>query len=364
MEDVRATMEGKFWGAWRVARSADIRPGGSLTLVSGFLSIRPRPNSAIVGAANGALELLARSLALELAPVRVNCVSPGIIDTPIRAAMPEAARLDMLAKTAAALPVGRVGIGEDIARQILAFMTIGFATGSIVYLDGGALVTLNAGRESRIPDDAKSPKAGCGRTRRRRARRGAFGGRTGARAAACPSTSRCWKNRREAEAGGNTRWSPSYMRLDAPDRIAPGFEDDMPEASGGLADPGYFRTLAENAPATIGWLQGHGVEFITPVYYLSAGPPRIQPVGGGRAIVERLAEAARKRRREISLPIRGDATGDGGGASRQRHRAFNRTTASPRRSMPMPSSSPPAAFRAMPTMMRTHFGAARRDRSS
>jgi NAD(P)-dependent dehydrogenase (short-subunit alcohol dehydrogenase family) len=140
MEDVRATMEGKFWGAWRVARAAQIRPGGSLTLVSGFLSIRPRPNSAIVGAANGAIESLARSLALELAPVRVNAVSPGIIDTPIRAAMPEAARLDMLAKTAASLPVGRVGVGEDIARQILAFMTIGFMTGSIVYLDGGGLI--------------------------------------------------------------------------------------------------------------------------------------------------------------------------------------------------------------------------------
>jgi NAD(P)-dependent dehydrogenase (short-subunit alcohol dehydrogenase family) len=140
MEDVRATMESKFWGAWRVAKSAEIRAGGSLTLVSGFLSVRPRPNSAIVGAANGALESLARSLALELAPVRVNAVSPGIIDTPIRAAMPEEARKDMLAKTAAALPVGRVGTGEDVARQILAFMTIGFATGSIVYLDGGALI--------------------------------------------------------------------------------------------------------------------------------------------------------------------------------------------------------------------------------
>ena len=140
MEDVRATMEGKFWGAWRVARAAEIRPGGSLTLVSGYLSIRPRPNSAIIGAANGAIELLARSLALELAPVRVNAVSPGIIDTPIRAAMPEAARRDMLAKTAASLPVGRVGVGDDIARQILAFMTIGFATGSIVYIDGGALI--------------------------------------------------------------------------------------------------------------------------------------------------------------------------------------------------------------------------------
>src|SRR6187401_3092446 len=134
MDDVRATMESKFWGAWRVARCADIRPGGSLTLVSGFLSIRPRPNSAIVGAANGAIESLARSLALELAPVRVNAVSPGVIDTPIRAAMPEEARREMLAKAAASLPVKRVGQGEDIARQIMAFMANGFATGSIVYI--------------------------------------------------------------------------------------------------------------------------------------------------------------------------------------------------------------------------------------
>ena len=97
---------------------------------------------------------------------------------------------------------------------------------------------------------------------------------------------------REAEAGGNTRCSPSYMRLDAPDRLAPGFEDDMRQSSGGLADAGYFRTLAENAVQTIGWLGTHGVEFVTPVYYLSAGPARIQPVGGGNAIVEKLVDAA------------------------------------------------------------------------
>jgi len=140
MDDVRATMEGKFWGAWRCARAAEIKPGGSLTLVSGFLSIRPRPAAAIVSVANGALESLTRALALELAPVRVNCVSPGLIDTPIRAAMPEAARKEMLDKAAAALPVKRVGLGEDIAMQIVGFMLNGFATGSIVYLDGGGLV--------------------------------------------------------------------------------------------------------------------------------------------------------------------------------------------------------------------------------
>jgi tricarballylate dehydrogenase len=94
------------------------------------------------------------------------------------------------------------------------------------------------------------------------------------------------------EAGGNTRWSPSYMRMAAPERMSPGFEDDMLEVSDGLADPVYFRALAENAPATIGWLESHGVAFSTPVYYLAAGPPRIQPVGGGVALVEQLRAAA------------------------------------------------------------------------
>jgi tricarballylate dehydrogenase len=99
---------------------------------------------------------------------------------------------------------------------------------------------------------------------------------------------------REEEAGGNTRWSPSYMRMEAPDRIAPGFEHEIQKSSDGLADRSYFRTLAENAAATIGWLQTHGVEFTIPVYYLSAGPARIQPVGGGSAFVAKLADAAIK----------------------------------------------------------------------
>ncbi len=80
----------------------------------------------------------------------------------------------------------------------------------------------------------------------------------------------------------------------AADRLGSGFEEDMQQASGGLADRDYFRTLAENAVGTIGWLQSHGVEFVMPVYYLGAGPTRIQPVGGGRTIVERLAVAARQ----------------------------------------------------------------------
>jgi len=97
----------------------------------------------------------------------------------------------------------------------------------------------------------------------------------------------------EEEAGGNTRFSPSYMRMAAPDRLAPGFEEDMRQACGGQGDADYFRTLAERAVSTMAWLQSHGVEFSIPPYYLSVGPPRIQPVGGGRAIIERLGQAAK-----------------------------------------------------------------------
>src|SRR6185312_9850381 len=98
---------------------------------------------------------------------------------------------------------------------------------------------------------------------------------------------------REEEAGGNTRFSPSYMRMAAPDRIAPGFEVDIRAASGGRGDADYFRTLSRRAVPTITWLQHHGVEFAIPSYYLSVGPPRIQPVGGGLAIVERLGRSAK-----------------------------------------------------------------------
>jgi tricarballylate dehydrogenase len=98
----------------------------------------------------------------------------------------------------------------------------------------------------------------------------------------------------EESAGGNTLWSPAYMRLAAPDRIAPDFEREMLAASNGRADRLYFGALANNATATVGWLATHGVEFCSPVYYLSAGPPRIQPIGGGRAIVGALSRAAKR----------------------------------------------------------------------
>jgi tricarballylate dehydrogenase len=96
----------------------------------------------------------------------------------------------------------------------------------------------------------------------------------------------------EEEAGGNTRWSPSYMRMAAPDRVETGFVQDMLAATRFRGDETYFTRLAEDAPATIAWIASHGIEFIQPTYYLAKGPARIQPLGGGPAVVAALMSAA------------------------------------------------------------------------
>jgi len=96
----------------------------------------------------------------------------------------------------------------------------------------------------------------------------------------------------EDEAGGNTRWTPAYMRMAAFDRVEQSFVHDMLEATRGRGDETYFARLAGDAPATVAWIAGHGVRFHQPDYYLAKGPPRIQPVGGGAAIHDGLKRAA------------------------------------------------------------------------
>lgn len=140
IDDAYAAMNVKFWGAYRVARKATVAAGGSFVFVSGFLSRRPKPNMVLVGAINAALETLAQGLALEMAPVRFNVVSPGIIDTPTRAAMPAEARKAMLENVAKSLPVKRVGQAGDCAEQILLMLRNTFMTGSVVYIDGGGML--------------------------------------------------------------------------------------------------------------------------------------------------------------------------------------------------------------------------------
>jgi tricarballylate dehydrogenase len=98
----------------------------------------------------------------------------------------------------------------------------------------------------------------------------------------------------EADRGGNTRYSPAYMRLSAPDRLAPQFADDMLAVSGGRSDPRIVARLAADAVATLEWIRGYGVQFHLPqTYFLTAAAPRIQPVGGGAGLIEILSAAAR-----------------------------------------------------------------------
>jgi NAD(P)-dependent dehydrogenase (short-subunit alcohol dehydrogenase family) len=136
----QAALDSKFWGFYRVAQFANIRPGGSLTAISGFLASRPAAGRALMGAINAALESLVRGLALELKPIRVNAVSPGMVDTPMWAGMTDAARAAAFAKVASSYPAGRVGQPEEIARQVLLLAATGYATGTVVTLDGGATI--------------------------------------------------------------------------------------------------------------------------------------------------------------------------------------------------------------------------------
>jgi NAD(P)-dependent dehydrogenase (short-subunit alcohol dehydrogenase family) len=140
LQDAYGNMNAKFWSAYKTARLAKITSEGSLTLVSGFLSQRPNKDALLQGCINAALESLGRGLALALAPVRVNTVSPGLIDTPIRAAMPADQKQKMFDHTAATLPARRIGQPEDVADAILMLMTNPFTTGSTLFIDGGGSI--------------------------------------------------------------------------------------------------------------------------------------------------------------------------------------------------------------------------------
>ncbi len=140
LEDAYGSFNSKFWGAYRLARAAKINEGGSLTLTSGFLSVRPKAGAAIQGAINAGLEGLTRGLALEFAPVRVNCVSPGLIMTEMYDSLGGDGRQAMFDGAAGKLPVGRVGAPEHVANQVLAFITNDYMTGTTVYVDGGGAI--------------------------------------------------------------------------------------------------------------------------------------------------------------------------------------------------------------------------------
>jgi NAD(P)-dependent dehydrogenase (short-subunit alcohol dehydrogenase family) len=135
----RDTFENKFWvqvtAAHEAARS--IRPGGSITFFSGGASRRAIKGMVNIAAVNGALDAIVPTLALELAPTRVNSISPGTLRTTYWTGTPAAQLEEIFGRMAKALPAGRVGTAEDIANAVFFLVTTSFVTGTVLAIDGG-----------------------------------------------------------------------------------------------------------------------------------------------------------------------------------------------------------------------------------
>ncbi|MGR6973822.1 SDR family oxidoreductase [Streptomyces cynarae] len=135
-------LDTRLWGAYTAVKhgAPSIRKGGSVVLTTGIAGQRPLPGTTVAASLCGAMESLTRALALELAPIRVNVVSPGVVHTELWRDMTEEDRRGLFESSAAALPVGRVGTPEDVAEAYLYLMRGGYSTGSVVVVDGGGLL--------------------------------------------------------------------------------------------------------------------------------------------------------------------------------------------------------------------------------
>ena len=136
---IRQIVDSKLVAAMLVARRASqcIRLGGSLTFTSGIAAVRPLPSGAIVAAVNSGIEGLARGLALDLAPIRVNVLSPGWVDTPVWDVVAGTEKSSVLEGMAHRLPVGRIGVPEDVAQAAMFLTRADLVTGSVLSVDGG-----------------------------------------------------------------------------------------------------------------------------------------------------------------------------------------------------------------------------------
>lgn len=138
-EVARSPFENKFWAQYNAVKAAlpHLSSDGSVVLMAGAAGQRPVPAGAAYAACNSAIESLGRSLALELAPLRVNTVSPGTIDSDLWRNRPAEMRERAYSGYAAATPVGRVGTVDEVATAVLFLMDNRFMTGSTIHPDGG-----------------------------------------------------------------------------------------------------------------------------------------------------------------------------------------------------------------------------------
>jgi len=135
-------LDARFWSALYAAKYAapKMPAGGSITFMSGTAGRRPLPGASVASASCGAVDAFARALALDLAPIRVNTITPGYVDTPLFDGLFGAQRDTILAAAGAKLPVGRIGKPEEIADAVLFLMRNGYVTGINLVVDGGGLL--------------------------------------------------------------------------------------------------------------------------------------------------------------------------------------------------------------------------------
>lgn len=139
---LRPAMDTRFWGAFYAAKygASKMNAGGSITFMSGTTARRPLRGAAVATASCGAVEAFARSLAIDLAPIRVNTIQPGYVDTPMLDELLGEAREAIKAEAGARLPVKRIGRPEELADAVLFLMKNGYVNGITLTVDGGGLL--------------------------------------------------------------------------------------------------------------------------------------------------------------------------------------------------------------------------------
>ena len=132
----------RFWGAYAAAKYASplINEGGSMNFTSGIAGIRPGKNWSVAASLCTAMEGLVRALAVELAPIRVNCVIPGVVKTNLWNSLPETDRNNLYQTIGDSLPVKHLGEAEDIALAFIYLMKQSYMTGQHIIIDGGAVL--------------------------------------------------------------------------------------------------------------------------------------------------------------------------------------------------------------------------------
>lgn len=129
----------RFWGALAAVKHSHrtIAPDGSITITDGMVAHRPRKGAALNSAMAGAVEHLARSLAVELAPIRVNAVCPGLVLTEVWDSMPADERTARLKAATQRQPLARAGTPAELAEAYLYLMCGTYTTGQVLHVDGG-----------------------------------------------------------------------------------------------------------------------------------------------------------------------------------------------------------------------------------